>query len=191
MIIQMKFLLFLTLLITSSAHPLENPGNRFPKSVQLDNYNATLHLKGTGTRTKFMFDIYTGALYLEEPGKDEHSILCSNSAKRIALYFVYDEVSREKLQEGWLEGFNQNNSPELLSSLKDRLDYSLEFFTSMKKDDVIYFDYLPDSGTRITVNGQSKGVIEGFDFMQAILKVWIGASPAQESMKASIMGYED
>lgn len=185
------FLLLASLVFPTVPYHARASDFSFPEIINLNEHESPLYLKGTGTRKKFMFDIYAGALYLAKPGKTEHSILCSDSPKRIALYFIYDEVSRKKLQEGWIDGFTQNNSPELLASLQDRLDYSLQYFTAMKKGDVIHFDYLPGKGTSILINNQLKGTIEGFDFMQAVLKVWIGSNPAQDSLKDSIMKFNE
>ena len=53
----------------------------------------------------------------------------------------------------------------------------------------IVIDWLPDSGTRLTVNGQVKGKdIAGEDFYRALLKIWLGSKPAQDDLKQALLG---
>ncbi len=176
------------LLFCLPVYAVEIAGVSLPEQVILDSYEAPLFLNGAGARRKFVFDIYLAALYLPENENNTHNILCSDSPIRLALYFLYDEVSREKLQEGWNDGFQQNNSAAMLTLLQERLDLSLDYFQAMKKGDVILVDYVPGSGTIIHINDEMKSVIKGFDFMQAVLKVWIGQFPAQDQLKASLLG---
>lgn len=185
-----SYLISILIIFSHTTYAINISNIDIPDKTYLDELNDPLYLNGAGTRTKYIFDIYIGALYLPSPQSNEHLILCSDTPKRIALYFLYDEVSREKLQEGWNDGFLNNNSNTLLSALRDRLNHSLTHFSTMKKGDIIYFDYLPGTGTRIIVNNTSMGVIEGFDFMQAVLKIWIGSQPAQKELKLSMMGLE-
>lgn len=168
-------------------YALDVAGISLPEQVKLDGYEQPLLLNGAGTRRKFVFDIYLAALYLTQNEVDPHRILCLDTPKRLALYFLYDEVSREKLQQGWNDRFRKNNSPAMLALLQERLDLSLGYFQSMKKGDVILIDYVPERGVVIHINHEVKSVIEGFDFMQAVLKVWIGQFPAQDQLKTSLL----
>ena len=61
----------------------------------------------------------------------------------------------------------------------------------MTRGDMIYFDYLPSLGTRISINNETRGVIQGFDFIQSILKVWIGVYPAQQQLRDDMLGKEE
>ena len=55
--------------------------------------------------------------------------------------------------------------------------------------DVINFDYAPDSGTRITVNGQPRGnAIPGQDFYAAVIRIWIGDKPVDDGLKKGLLG---
>jgi len=54
---------------------------------------------------------------------------------------------------------------------------------------VVDLDYLPESGTRLTVRGQPMGKdIAGEDFYQALLRIWLGARPAQDDLKDALLG---
>lgn len=183
-------ILIFTLLSAPPIYASNLAGIVIPDEIYIQKHEQPLLLKGAGIRKKFIFDIYIGALYVTNIREDLNNILHSNSPKRIALYFLYDEVSREKLQQGWYDGFMKNNSDSMLEVLQERLSYSLTKFKTMKRGDIIYFDYSPNMGTSIFINNKQVGVIEGFDFIQAILKVWIGNHPAQESLKLAMLGLD-
>ncbi|TNF39070.1 MAG: hypothetical protein EP315_00325 [Gammaproteobacteria bacterium] len=150
--------------------------------------NTSLQLNGAGIREKLFTDIYVGALYLEKPSTDINEIILSEKTKRIALHFIYREVTAEKLVEGWNDGFRLNLDTDEYDQLQPRLQQSYDFFETMKTGDVVYLDYVPDIGTRLTINNRLKGTIPGADFYQAVLKVWIGEYPAQEKLKLAMLG---
>jgi Chalcone isomerase-like len=58
-----------------------------------------------------------------------------------------------------------------------------------KKGDSILLDWIPDTGTRIFVNGQPRGEpIAGAAFFTALLRVWLGEKPADGSLKKAMLG---
>lgn len=190
LIAPLKSALLLSAVMGSSAYALNIAGLDLPNEVRIASQPA-LKLNGAGVRTKFIYDIYVAALYLEHTTQDIEQILNAGGAKRIALHFVYDEVSVDKLLEGWNDGFRLNNAPARLDDLQQRLEASRHLFQTVHAGDVIYIDYLPDQGTRVTVNGQVKGLIPGADFYRAALKVWLGNYPAQETLKQAMLGIEE
>lgn len=180
-------LLVLYLPIASPAKDIA--GVSVPDSVTLPN-NINLVLNGSGIRTKFFFDIYVGSLYLTAPTKDIQQVLSDTSSKRVSMHILYDDLAREKITSAWTEGFEDNNSDKQFMSLKARLERFNAFFPDLKKGDVIHMDYIPAMGTQVTVNNQVKGSIEGEDFNAALLKVWLGDSPADSDLKSAMMGGE-
>ena len=58
-----------------------------------------------------------------------------------------------------------------------------------KSGTTVVIDWLPESGTRLTVNGQVKGKdIAGEDFYKALLKIWLGNKPVQDDLKQALLG---
>ena len=104
------------------------------------------------------------------------------------MHFLYKKVGRDKLVDGWKEGFSGNSSVAEMEKLKARLADFNKLFTDAKKGDVILLDYLPDKGTRVTINGQAKGTIAGADFNKTLLKVWLGTKPADSGLKEAMLG---
>lgn len=162
-----------------------------PDSVTIDGTDVKLQLNGMGYRTKFIFDIYIGGLYTESKVDSRDAAQALSGPKRVVMHMVYDEVEREKMTNGWKEGFEGNNSDEQLGKLQARLKTFNSYFPDLKKNDVLLFDYIPATGTRVTLNSEVKGVIEGADFYTALLDVWLGEEPADDDLKDAMLGEVD
>ncbi len=162
-----------------------------PDNVTVDGTDATLQLNGMGYRTKFVFDIYVAGLYTESRVKSRDAAQALNGPKRVVMHMVYDEVERKKITNGWNDGFEENNSDKQLEKLQARLKIFNSYFPDLKKNDVLLFDYIPATGTRVTINGVVKGVIEGADFYSALLDVWLGEEPADDDLKDAMLGEEE
>lgn len=178
-------LLFCTTTI-STAVTIE--GVDVAEQVTQSDSKQVLLLNGAGVRSKFVFSIYVGALYLPARKTSVNEILAFTGPNRISMHFLYDEVTKEKLTSGWTEGFEENNTPIQLQKLQDRLNRFNQFFKNVVKGDVIILDYLPGKGTSVSMNGQQLGHIPGHDFNQALLKVWLGEVPADSDLKSAMLG---
>ncbi|NIS74689.1 MAG: hypothetical protein GTO08_05305 [Deltaproteobacteria bacterium] len=152
-------------------------------------WGKTLSLVGAGVRTKTFLKVkvYVAGLYMETPSKEANEVIGSDQAKRMVMHFVRKEVSREKIVDGWTEGFKKN-SQESLPSLQGRIDTFNSYFEgSVKKGEEIVLTYLPGTGTEVSIRGEVKGTIEGRDFMEALFKIWFGQFPADTGLKESIL----
>lgn len=163
----------------------------FPDTVTLEDTDTAIQLNGMGYRTKFIFKIYVGGLYLQSKVNSRDAAQALTGPKRVVMHFVYDEVGREKIINGWNEGFEENSSDEQLSKLQSRLDTLNSYFPDLKAGDVILLDYIPAKGTRVTINDAVKGVIPGNDFYAALLDVWLGDEPADDDLKEAMLGLEE
>ena len=54
--------------------------------------------------------------------------------------------------------------------------------------DQYVFDYIPDKGTQVSKNQQVLGVIQGEDFKNALLEIWLGNHPADKKLKKGMLG---
>jgi hypothetical protein len=163
-------------------------GIEIAESVSLPG-NTVLMLNGAGIRSKFIFDIYVGALYVSKPPlASSESVINDQQAQRVSMHFLYDEVSKDKLNDGWQDGFDANHSKTELAKLSDRLADFKQLFVTVKKGDVINLDYLPEQGTLVSINNQTQGTVPGFDFHQALMKVWLGDIPADSNLKNGMLG---
>lgn len=179
------------MLLTGMVQAREFKGINVPEEVLLDGASTTISLNGVGMRTKFFFDIYVGALYLESTAHTRDDILSLKGHKRVFMHFVYDEVAAEKLVAGWNEGFEGNLSEQQLAGLAEQIKTFNAMFDTVHAGDEVLLDYLPGQGTRVTIKGVIKGVIEGEDFNLALLNIWLGDEPADEGLKEAMLNADD
>ena len=149
---------------------------------------TSLSLNGAGVRKKLFFSIYVAALYLEKPYKEAQEAIADEGAKRLTMHFLYDEVGKDKLVDGWNEGFSANHDSEELKALQARIDtFNAMFDQSMVEGDLVHFDYLPNQGTKVTIKGSVKGIIEGKDFNDALLSIWLGKEPVGSELRKALL----
>lgn len=186
-----NILLLVMTLFVFSADAREVAGVQIEETVTIPGVTEVLHLNGAGIRTKFFFKIYVAALYATETSNNPDNLLNSTSARRMVMHMLYDEVEKEKLVKGWTEGFDKNMGAADYIAMKPRMMRFNDMFRTLHKNDIVLIDYIPNTGTRVTINGEEKGVIEGADFFRAVLSVWIGKEPATEDMKEGLLGEDD
>lgn len=146
-----------------------------------------LKLNGAGVRTKFIFDIYVAAFYSTNSIK-KISDLNMLRPMRMAMHFIYDEVSKEKLVDGWNDGFEDNLSSEQFNKLKSKIKQFNALFVTVHKGDVINLDYTPEKGTVVSINNKEKGMIGGEEFYKALLLIWLGDDPVGDGLKDALLG---
>lgn len=180
--------IFVFLFGVCSVQAVEIGGVNIDEEIVLDN-NTKLVLNGAGIRSKFFFDIYIAQLYLEKQEQEATSAIEKDGCKRVAMHFLYDGVEQEKIIKGWKDGFTANLDPEALKRLEPQITTFNGMFTEeMKSGDVILFDYLPGAGTRVTIKEKVAGVIEGKEFNDALLAIWLGKKPVNSGLKKDLLG---
>ncbi len=147
-----------------------------------------LVLNGAGVREKFFFDIYVAALYLPARMSDAHKILQTDQPWRLSMNFLYSEVSKEKLDKGWDEGFEENTPATERAAIAGRLQQFKDMFPDLRKGDEVVLAYVPEKGVSVTIKGEQKGAIAGADFARALLSVWLGPEPVTGNLKKALLG---
>jgi len=153
--------------------------------------STNLKLNGAGIRYKFFFKIYAAALYVESTSDDANKVLNQKGSNRLIMQMIYDEVEKEKMVNSMVEGFEGNLSSENYKLLQPRINDLLAQYQGVKKGDVLVFDYTPNKGTTFSINGNNKVTIQGADFNQALLSIWIGEEPATDSLKNDLLGIQE
>lgn len=173
----------------ASAQPAELEGVKLEPAAQVG--AATLQLNGAGVRTRVVFKVYVAGLYLPQKAGDAAAALAQKGARRVAITMLRS-VDAETFAGALNEGLRNNHNDAQMAAMKaqiETLNANLKAVGEARKGDVIHFEYLPDSGTRVTVNGQARGaVIPGEDFFSAVLRVWIGDKPVDAGLKKGLLG---
>lgn len=183
-------IIFLLVWLPSTAAAAEVGGVKVPDSVRITEAGPELLLNGAGLRTRILFRVYAGALYLQKKTAVASAIINDAGAKRVMMHMLRD-VPADQFADALEDGLKNNNSAEELAKLEAQVKQLRAIFDAVKvakSGDVILIDYLPGSGTRVTINGAVKATIAGEDFNRALLRVWLGEKPADNDLKKGMLG---
>jgi hypothetical protein len=184
-----KKVLLLPLLCFQLAFAAEVEGVRLEERVKLG--TSELVLNGAGVRTRLIFKVYVGALYLPEKKSGAAEVLALKGPKRVSMTLLRD-LSAQQLIDALEDGIRANHSQDEIAALKGRIEAlaaAMKEIGSAKEKTVIALDFLPESGTRITVDGAARGEpIPGEDFNAALLKIWLGEKPVDADLKKAMLG---
>lgn len=161
---------------------------RVPETASVG--GANLVLNGAGTRTRVIIDVYVGALYLGKTTNSADTVFADAGTKRVALHILYGMKS-EKLLGAFKDAIEANHSTAELASIDAGMKKFYAIFDSVSgvsPSDIIYLDYLPTVGTKVTINGKERGVVAGADINRALLKIWLGENPVQNDLKKDMLG---
>jgi Chalcone isomerase-like len=151
----------------------------------------TLVLNGAGARIKAVFKVYAIGLYLTEKKTNTADVLALNGPKRFKIVFLRDLTS-EEFGSAFLAGINKNLEKDEKTKYVNQITKFGDLFTEfegVKKGEVIIGDYNPAVGTTITLNGKQLGsALPDIGFYNAILRIWIGANPADNLLKPALLG---
>ena len=171
------------------AQPAEIEGVKLEPTAQVG--AALLQLNGAGVRTRAIFKVYVAGLYVPQKTGDAGALLAQKGARRIAISMLRS-VDAETFASALNDGLRNNHSEAQLAGFKaqiDALNANLKAVGEAKKGDLIHFEFMPEAGTRVTVNGQARGsAIPGEEFFTAVLRVWIGDKPVDGSLKKGLLG---
>ena len=183
--------LLLGLLLSSPALSKSIGDVEIPEQVRLPGVERALVLNGAGIRKKFFISVYVGALYLPTRQTDVQELLTAPTANRVLMHFVYSRVAKRKMDDAWREGFENNLTESQHVAVSERLERFVAMFGDMYEGDQVWLDFVPGSGTRVSINGVLQGTIAGADFNAALLAVWLGRHPVSESLKNAMVGVDN
>jgi len=150
-----------------------------------------LLLNGTGLRSVFVIKGYVAALYLPERAKNAAVILGMKGPKRLQIHPLRD-VGADTFIRALNDGIHRNQTEMQMTRLADRLtllEDAMRQIGSTKRGDTINFDYAPEAGTTISINGVARTrAIPGEDFYQAVLSIFIGNNPVDRDLKSGLLG---
>ncbi len=164
----------------------EIDGVQLPDSLTVA--GARLLLNGAGIRTKFFFHVYAGGLYLQKTSHDGAAIIAADVPMLVRMHFIYDGVSPEEMQKGWMKGFRR-----LAPHADKRLQAAMHRFTNLfsvtvKKNDVYDFAWIPDKGLQVRLNDKVLDVIDDFELKKVLFTIWFGKDPADKELKEGMLG---
>jgi hypothetical protein len=159
--------------------------------VKLPDEDQKLVLNGAGLRKRAFFQVYVIGLYLPETKNAAADAIGAVGPKRIAIHMLRD-VDADQFSGALTDGMKDNVSEAEMKVLDARVKQLVALMASMKeakKGMRITLDWVPASGTQLTVDAKASGVpIPGEDFYRALLKIWLGDNPVQADLKKALLG---
>ena len=164
-------------------------GAKFPNTLQLA--GTRLQLNGAGIRHKLVFKVYAAGLYLTDKAATPEAALAAAGPKRLQVVMLR-EIDGNELGKLFTKGMEQNAPREEFSKSIAGILRMSDIFSSRKKLQVgesFAIDWVPGTGTLISVNGVQEGApIKEPEFYSALIKIWLGKSPADPLLKEALLG---
>lgn len=157
------------------------------------NASESLVIRGTGTRTKpILGTLYQLTLYVPESLQtaDAPTLLTADQPMTLHLTLKSTLINRKRFVETTTEGFakaaasgySSPNTPAFLDQFAQ---------TQFKKGDTIIMHYANNTLTTLyrAADGTEAplGAIPGLDLKQALFAIWLGTTPAQQSLKTALL----
>lgn len=186
----MKRVLFALALCAAVAHAaVDVHGVKFEDRAKVG--DAELTLNGAGLRAKFFLRVYAVGLYVAERTAGAADLLGAKGAKRLHIVTLR-ELTAEQFADALVGGIHKNHGAAEIAALTARIERFKAVILALKtapKGTVVTLDWIPESGTRLTFDGEKRGEdIAGEDFYRALLKIWLGEQPAQDDLKDALLG---
>lgn len=179
------FLVLICSLVAFNLEAKEYKGVNFADEIKVG--NTTLKLNGVGTRTAMsIISVYAGGLYVAAPTTDEKVIIESTTPKKIDMHFLMG-LGKDKLKEGWDEGFFRNADKEY--KYREELNTFYSYLENMKKGDRIQLTMYADK-TEVQVKENPVQTIPGAAFSKTMVKVYINNIP-DEGLKKGLLGLKN
>jgi Chalcone isomerase-like len=147
-----------------------------------------LVLNGAGIRSRAIFKVYVGSLYVPAKTADLAAVL-AKGPRRIQMNILRN-LSADQLVDALVDGLKENTSPDELAAIKAptaEMVTIMKAFNDVKEKDVVTLDFV-DGATRIGLNGAARGSIAGEPFNRALTKIWLGENPVQADLKKAMLG---
>ncbi|MDD2669724.1 chalcone isomerase family protein [Zoogloea sp.] len=182
-------LLATALIIALPAHAADIAGVRFDDKATVA--GSELVLNGAGLRTRFMLKIYAIGLYLPKRADSAEAVSTTSGPRRIQIVTLR-ELTAEQFADALVEGLKKNHSETEFIKLQARADDFRNALLSLKtapNGSQIRLEWLPGSGTRLSVGNEIRGKdIPGEDFFRALLRIWLGDKPIDQELKNALLG---
>lgn len=153
-----------------------------------------LKLNGAGMRQILVVKVYAIGMYL--PEKKEFTTadvmaLPADKPRRIALH-IQREINSDEFGQLFITSMNKNSTKEEKAKVINQTTKFGEMFAALepvKKGDIVTLDWIPGQGTSSTLNGKKIGeTLPDIAFYNAVSRIWLGDSPAQENVKRALLG---
>ncbi len=179
----------LTISVGAAAATIDVGGAKIEDAIDLQ--GSKLQLNGAGVRYRAVFKVYAAGLYLSKKAGTAEEVFAAPGPKRMSITLLR-EVDANDLGKAFTKGFEENSPKAEMSKLIPGLIKMGQIFSDQKKmvaGENFTIDWIPGIGTVISVKGKQQG--EPFkepEFYAALMRIWLGNSPADDKLKDALLG---
>lgn len=174
---------------SGKAAAVEVAGIQLPDQITVA--DQPLVLNGAGVRYRAVFQVYAAGLYLSARATTPNDVLAAPGPKRLSITMLRDIDSAE-LGKLFSRGMEDNLDRSSFSRLVPGVLRMSQIFSDHKRlrsGETFSVDWIPGSGTVITVKGQIEGTpFPEPAFFQALMRIWLGDKPADWKLKDALLG---
>ncbi|RYX93605.1 MAG: hypothetical protein EOO28_17580 [Comamonadaceae bacterium] len=179
----------LALSFSALAAPMDVSGVKLDDPVTVA--GTPVQLNGAGVRYKAVFKVYVAALYTPAKLTTPEQVYADTGVKRISITLLRDIDSNE-LGKSFTKAFEENTPRNEMGKLIPALVRMGQIFADQKRlvaGENFTIDWIPGSGTVITVKGKPQGEpFKEVEFFNALARIWLGPQPADWKLKESLLG---
>jgi len=176
---------FALFFLASSVYAADVAGVTMPDTMKAG--DTDLVFNGGGKRTKFMMKVYAVGLYLKQKSSDADAIMNADEPMAIRLQITSGLVTPDKMKSAIDEGF-ENATGGNVAPIQAKVDAFTAIFKDLSNGTVYNFIYVPGKGVEVYKGDNLSSVIQGLDFKKALFGIWLGKKPAQNHLKALMLG---
>ena len=152
---------------------------------------ANLVLNGSGTLLKNQYPIYVAGLYLWEKKKSLQEIVALGGNKAIRIVMLRNMVSTD-LSQSLIQAASRNLSNKAeMDIVSNGIALTAELIEStpvLNKGDILLIEWVPASGTFVTLNGQRNLISPFAVLFNTLLTIWLGDRRVSEQLKNQLLG---
>ncbi len=175
-------------LVSAQAQTIDVSGVKFQET--LDFRGSKLVLNGAGTRYRAIIKVYAAGLYLPKKAETPEEVLAMVGPKRMTITMLR-EIDSPELGKLFTRSVEDNVSRTDFSKVVAGLVRMGQMFADEKKmvaGDTFTIDWIPGTGTVITVRGKVSEPYKEPEFFTAMMSIWLGKSPADRQLKEALLG---
>lgn len=181
--------LFALLPLFAAAATIELAGVKLEDRAVVD--GSPLLLNGAGIRYKAVFKVYTAGLYLSQKSATTDEVLNAPGPKRMVITMLRD-INSSELGKLFSRGIEDNMDRNAFSKLVPGVIRMSQVFSDhkeLKEGETFMLDWVPGTGTILTVKGQVEGApFKEPEFFNALMRIWLGPRPADWKLKEALLG---
>ncbi|MDO5691730.1 MAG: chalcone isomerase family protein [Pseudomonadota bacterium] len=162
----------------------------FPPTIFLG--EEPLKINGRGVRERLFVKVYEMVLYTPSGSVGSMDELAKGDKPFRLRFQALRNIEGAGLGRILIDGMTKNAKPELQATVLKHTNGIVEVFStqaSLAKGQTFHIDYMPGKGTTFYIAETPRGkAVEGAEFAELILGVWLGQHPASDALKAKLLG---